>query len=68
MRHCKTRDCPEDIPDTSSAEHCTKCRASFRYWSPKNKRPAQVLYRRSRLKLFSSRMSLIIDDRGIKDE
>jgi hypothetical protein len=68
MKVCKVEACENTLKDSDKHDHCKNCRANFYYWGKKRKRPAEVLYRRARLRLFNDRLSLVMEERGIDDE
>jgi hypothetical protein len=62
---CETAECGVDFE--TQREHitlCQACRSARYYW--KKKRPAQILFRRGRLKVFSSRLVEWFDGDGRK--
>jgi hypothetical protein len=61
---CSTPACGEEFSTKVDHKLCPKCRASLYYW--KKRRPAQVLFRRGRLAVFSSRLSNWFDGDGRK--
>lgn len=56
MAKCETENCSNER--TSRSTFCANCRSSFYYWS--RKRTAQIVERREKLKLYASRISLMI--------
>lgn len=63
---CATAGCPNTLGPNARSEFCPNCRSSWGYWN--KKRPAQVVLRRGKLRLFSSRMDEHMAKRGIEDK
>lgn len=62
---CETAECGEEFETKrDDISLCEKCRRAMYYW--KKKRPAQVLFRRGRLKVFTSRLLEWFDGDGRK--
>lgn len=51
---------------TAKSDYCSNCKNNFYYWGKKNKKPVEVLYRRKRLSLFTSRLVTVMEQREIK--
>jgi hypothetical protein len=64
MKACKTEGCEGELSERSKLDTCANCRANVRGWL--KRRPAEVLYRRQRLTLFTTRIDEVIDERGLK--
>jgi ribosomal protein L34E len=62
---CETPECAAEFETKRDDIHlCPACRRSLYYW--KKKRPAQVLFRRGRLKVFAARLGDWFDGQGRK--
>lgn len=63
MSKCKIGGCENDISPNSKLDICSNCRSGLSYWN--RKRPAQVLHRRERLTVFSSRINTLIKKKDL---
>jgi hypothetical protein len=62
---CETAECGVDFETQREDIHlCQACRSARYYW--KKKRPAQILFRRGRLKVFGARLAEWFDGDGKK--
>lgn len=59
QKECENKNCEYTLPESSAQVKCVNCRSAISRWG--RRRPAEVLERRRKLRLYDTRLDDILE-------